>query len=143
MINLKNGEDIVMQMDPRVLEKRFIFNSFYNGHWQIEETIPMIGGPFIADVYYTVDFVPTRFHSVFRRNRDAGTLVVCCTKAAAVLGRDTEENRPLVINLFICLSSITSVAMPNPNDLVTSLGTTDERIKDPGAPRKSHNLSSS
>ncbi|KIH55583.1 galactoside-binding lectin, partial [Ancylostoma duodenale] len=64
-INLKNGEDIVMQMDPRVLEKRFIFNSFYNGHWQVEETIPMIGGPFIADIYYTVDFVPTRFHSVF------------------------------------------------------------------------------
>ncbi|EYC00750.1 hypothetical protein Y032_0113g386 [Ancylostoma ceylanicum] len=31
--------------------------------------------------------------------------------------------------------------MPNPNDLVTSLGTTDEKVKDPGAPRKSHNRS--
>ncbi|EYC27564.1 hypothetical protein Y032_0009g797 [Ancylostoma ceylanicum] len=70
-VNFKNGEDIVMQMNPRIhvrlsitFHKAIVFNTFYNGHWQEEETVPMIC-PIEPDGTYTLEFVPSRFHSVF------------------------------------------------------------------------------
>ncbi|RCN30785.1 galactoside-binding lectin, partial [Ancylostoma caninum] len=63
-VNFKNGEDIVMQMNPRIHHKAIVFNTFYNGHWQAEETVPMIC-PIEANGTYTLEFVPSRSHSVF------------------------------------------------------------------------------
>ncbi|EYB93315.1 hypothetical protein Y032_0183g911 [Ancylostoma ceylanicum] len=59
------------------------------------------------------------------RHRDAGTLVVCCTEAVGLLGRDTEENRYVVISrraerLFFQISS-GKVQSENRPDVSTSI----------------------
>ncbi|ETN82400.1 galactoside-binding lectin [Necator americanus] len=62
LVNLKDGDDILLHFNPRLKDEVIVFNVFTDGEWQHEER-PSIVFPFQKDQIYTIELVATTDNS--------------------------------------------------------------------------------